>query len=158
MKQGGERLDELPANRMGDGDTALRRRLLQADDEADRGAEPVLTLNEDVGEADAAANEERRFAAPGVPLGHGGLKRQCPAHRILDVLEFDEGAVAHGLEEVAAMGGEGRPDDFQAHRRQFGQRPALVAFDMAGVPGNVERSQNRQLSRRHAHCQRSPIW
>ena len=81
MNEGGERLDELPADRMGDGDAARRRRLLQADDEADRGAEPVLTLNEDVGEADAAANEERRFAAPGIPLGHGGLKLDRPAHR-----------------------------------------------------------------------------
>ena len=104
---------------MGDGDAARRRRLLQAHDEADGGTEAVLALDEDVGEPDAAADGQRRLAPTGVALGHRRLERDRPAHRVLDIGEFDQGAVAHGLEKVAAMGGERRPDDLQPDRGQF---------------------------------------
>ena len=50
-----ERTRELPADGMGNGDAAGRRRLLQADGKAYRGAETVIALHDHVGERDAEA-------------------------------------------------------------------------------------------------------
>ena len=133
VELGGELLDELPAHRMGDGDAAGRRRLLQADDEADRRAEAVVALDEDIGERHAEPDPDRLVALVGVPLGHRLLEGDRPFDRVLDAREFDQRAVAHRLEEIAAMGGERRPEHLQADGSEREQRAALVRFDEACV-------------------------
>ena len=145
-------LDQLPADRMGDGDAAGRRRLLQADDEADGGAEAVVALDEDIGERDREAHLDGVVrVASGVAVGHRRLEGDCPAHAVLDIGEFDEAAVAHCLEHVAAVGAERRAQDAPANGGKLGERGALVPFDEARVAGHVERCQNRQFPRRWAH-------
>ena len=115
--------DKLPAHRMGDDDAARRRRLLQADDEADRGAEAVGALDENIRQGDGQAHLDRVVGwAAGVAVGHRRLEGDRPADAVLDVDELDEAAIAHGLEHVAAVGGERRPEDAAADRGKLGQR------------------------------------
>ncbi len=145
-------LGQLPAHRMGDDDAAGRRGLLQAHDEADGGAEAVVALDEDIGERDAEADLDGVRGCPaGIMVGHRRLEGDRPAHAVLDTGEFDQAAVAHGLEQVAVVGGESRAQDAQADGGQFGQRAALVPLDQAGVAGHVEACENRQFSRRRTH-------
>ena len=127
----GEVLDELPAHRMGNGDAARRRRLLQADGEAHRGAEAVVALDEDVGERHAEAGVHGPRAL-GIARRHPGLELDRPFDRVLDARELDEGAVAHGLEEVAAMGGDRRPEQSPPNAGEIGQRAALILVDEVG--------------------------
>ena len=145
-----ERTRELPADRMGDGDAARRRRLLQADGEAYRGAEAVIALHDHVGERDAEAGNHRPLARD-IARGHRALELDRPFDRGLDALEFDKGAIAHRLEDGAAMSGHGRPQDLAPDARQFNQRPALILIDEARETGHVDRGEHREPPWRTSH-------
>ena len=104
VELGGQFRRELPADGMGDGDAAGRRDLLEADDEADRRAESVLALDEDVGERDPEPGAMIGSPARGlVEFRHRGLEGDRPFDRVLDARELDQRAVAHRLEQIAGM-------------------------------------------------------
>ena len=133
---------------MGDGDAARRRRLLQADDESDRGAETVVALDEDVGEARRRPRTLMRVARSRLPSAITVWNSIAHSHAVLDARELDQGPVAHGLEKVAAMVGERRTEDVQAGSAQAAQRAALIRLDVAGKARHIERGEHRQAARR----------
>ena len=151
----GERLDQLPADRMGDGDSPRRGGLLQADDEAHRRAVAVVALDEHVGQPDADADQDGALA-PLIALRHLGLELDRPFDRVLDARELDQRPVAHGLEHVAAMLGDGRPEHVAAELGEVDQRAALVLLDEAREAGHIERGKHRQAAWCTAHRTTNP--
>ena len=152
-----EALDQLPAHRMGDGDAARRRRLLQAHDEADRRAEAVVALDEDVGErrcrrgpGSRSSPRSRCASAIGGLEGDGPADR-CPRHWGTRPAPPSPMVLNRLPPWVASVGRRMRRRMAASSR----QRAALVPLDEARVAGHVERGEDRQLSRRRTHPARS---
>ena len=74
-------------------------------------AEDVAVLDDDVAEIDADAELDALLRGDtGIALGHPALHRDGAAHRIDDAGEFDQQAVAGGLDDAAAVLGDVRVD------------------------------------------------
>ena len=72
------------------------------------------------------------------------LDRDRAAHRVDHARELDQGAVAHELDEAAAVLGEERLDQLPAQRLQPGERAGLVALHEPAVADHVGRHDGRQ--------------
>ena len=136
---------------MGYGDSARRRRLLQAHDESDRRAKLVVAADEDIGKAHADAHTDRVAAAHLVEFVHLRLERDRPLDAVLDAREFDQGAVAHRLEQVAGMAEDGGAQNAAAEARKLKQRLAFVTLDEPGVARDVQGREHGQFARGALH-------
>ena len=136
---------------MGNGDAARRRGLLQAHDEADRGAESVVAADEDIREPDADPHANRVASAHLVELVHLRLELDRPLDAVLDARELDQGAVAHRLEQVAGMADDGGAENVAAEARKLKQRLAFITLDEPGIARDVQGREHGQFARGALH-------
>ena len=97
-----EPVADLVAHRGRHADAAGFRHDFEPRGDVDAVAEDVVVLDDDVAEVDADAEDEapRRAACPVAPR-HASLEVDGAAHRVDDALEFDQHAVAGGLDDAA---------------------------------------------------------
>ena len=76
--------------------------------------------------------------------GHFALQFDGAAHRLDGAGKLDQHAVAGGLDEVAAMRGEGGLDKRLSDGLQPGQRALVIVPHQAAVVGDVRRQHRRK--------------
>src|SRR5262249_49092200 len=102
--------------------------------EPGRDVDPVAkndsAIDDDVAEVDANAKADAAllWCVP-IAVEHAALDFGGTAHRIHDVAEFDQHAVAGGLDDTAAIFGDLRVDEVTAVRLQPAER-ALFIFSL----------------------------
>src|SRR5262249_23077269 len=119
-------------------DATRCRDLLQASGDIDAITEDVIALGDDVAKVDTRTE---RDAAPSGTVGRRGAARRLhldrTAHSIDHAGEFQEQAVAGGLDDAASMAGDHRVDHLVPKRFQRRQGAALVAPHQPRVARNV---------------------
>ena len=80
----------------------------------------------------------------GIALDHPALNVDGAAHGVDDADEFDQHAVAGGLDDTAAVLGDLWIDQFLAMRFQLAERAFFVGAHQPAVAGNVGRENGGQ--------------
>jgi hypothetical protein len=90
-------------------------------------------------------------------VGHAALDFNGAAYRIHDAGELYQHAVARGLDDPAAMGGDRRVNEGPSDGLEPGQRAFLVSSHETAVPGDVRRQHSRQSPFDPLAGQRMPL-
>ena len=107
-------------------------------------------LDDDVADVDADAELDAPVLGLGrLALGDAVLDRDCALDRIDGARELDQRAVAHQLDNAAAVLGDQRLDELLAQRLQARDRAGLVGAHEPAVADHV-RGQNRRELAFHA--------
>ena len=119
-------------------DAAGRGNAFEARGDVDAVAMDVVAVNDHVAQIDADAE----FDAPlgrlrGIALGHRLLHAHGAGHRFDDAGEFEQEAVAGGLDDAAFVLGDLGVDQFAAQRLQAGQRAGFVLAHQPAVARNI---------------------
>jgi hypothetical protein len=130
--------------RGGNGDPARIRKLLEARRNIDALAQTIVSVDDDVAEVDADPNSDSPVLGDiGLPLGHLVLQYNGAFHRIDDARILGQEAVAHQLEDAAAMRRDLRREQLLAvglkAREDFGLVPlhkARVAHHIGSENGS----------------------
>ncbi len=98
----------------------------------------VVALNDHIAQIDA----DPEFDAPllghtGITLSHAALDRDGAFHRIDDAAEFDQGAIAHQLDDTPTVAFDLGVDEFGPVRLQGIERTDLVLAHQAAVADHV---------------------
>ncbi|MGY3156261.1 hypothetical protein ACVW0V_005401 [Bradyrhizobium elkanii] len=129
---------DLIADRAGNADAAGLGQRLQAGRDVDAVAEDVGTVNDHVAKIDADAKlHPARRRDVGVALRHPALNLGRAQHRIDDAMKFDQQAVAGGLDDAAAILGDGRIDQLDAMGFEARKGARLVSLHQAAIADHV---------------------
>ena len=103
---------DLPLRVIGNADAARLGDPFKARRDIDAVAEDIVVVDDDVADVNADAKfDPRVLRHVGVLLGHGALDFDRATRRIDGAREFDQHAVAGGLDDAAAMRGDGGIDE-----------------------------------------------
>ena len=121
-----------------DADPTRLGQLLKPCGEVDALAEDIAFLADHVAKANADPKANALRGGPSLlVLEHGLLHFDRGLHRFRSARKLDQGAVAHQLDDPAAMAGNDRLDHLLAQRLEAGQRTGLVLLDQARIADNV---------------------
>ena len=142
LAEGRERAAELAPevveDRAGDHDPAGLGELLEAGGDVHAIAVDVLALDDHVAEVDA--DPEANALGLGharLPLGHAALDRDRARHGVDDGGELAERAVAHQLDDAAAVLGDERLGQLLAVRLEAIEGAGLLTLHQPAVAGHV---------------------
>ena len=147
-------LADLVAHRARNTDATGLGEHFQAGRDVDAVAKDVVVLDDDVAEIDADAElHPARRRDVGIAPRHPALDLGSAQHRIDDAVEFDQHAVARGLDDAAAILGDGRIDQLDPMGLQTGERPRLVGLHQPAKADHVSGKDRREPSlwSRHVH-------
>ena len=120
---------EVVEGRAGDHDPAGLGELLEAGGDVHPVAVDVLALDDHVAEVDADPEADALgLGHARLPLGHAALDRDRARDGVDDAGELAERAVAHELDDAAAVLGDERLDELPAVRLEARERAGLVAL------------------------------
>ena len=145
---------DLIAHRARNTDAAGLGQHFQARRHVDAVAKDVVALNDHIAkiDADAKLHPPRRRDVD-IALRHPALNLGGAQHRIDDAVEFDQHAVAGGLDDAAAILGDGRIDQFDPMGLQTRKRTRLVSLHEPTVADHVSGEDRCEPSlwSRHIH-------
>jgi len=140
---------------------ARRRNLLQPGGDVDAVAQDVVAINDDVTQVNTDAEDYAPVLInAGVAFRHALLNFDHALGRIHHGGELQQQAIAHGLDDAAAMFGNLAVDHFRPVGPQTGQGPSLVHAHELGIADYVGGYDGRQpalCSLRHHSHQTMPI-
>ena len=145
---------DLIAHRARDADAAGLGEHFEARRDVDAVAEDVVVLDDHVAEIDADAElYPPRRRDVGVAPRHPALDLGSAQHGVGDAVELDQHAVAGGLDDAAAVLGDGRIDQFDPMGLETRERPRLVDLHQPTVADHVGGEDRREpaLGSRHVH-------
>ena len=124
-------------------------------------AENVVSVDDDVAEIDADAKFDGLTVGPRrVVVGHRRLNGERAFHRIHGAGKLDQRAVAHHLDDAAAVFGHGRIEARGPDVAQRRERSRLVGAHQPRIADNIGREDRREASRGsfvdHRPCSRRP--
>ena len=133
-----ELVADLVVRRARDADAAGLAQRFEAGGDVDAVAENVVAVDDDVADIDADPEHDPLVVRNlRVAPGHLALNIDRAGDRIDDTGEFDQHAVAGGLDDAPAVFGDAGIDDLPAMRLQGGDRADLVGSHQAAVAGHV---------------------
>ena len=133
-----EPVADLIAHRRGNADAARLRHRFEPRRHIDAVAEDIVVLHDHVAKIDADAIEQRpRRRHVAIAPRHALLKVDGAAQRFGDALEFDQHAVAGGLDDAALAFGDRRIDQLQPYRLQPSERSRFIDFHEPAVADDV---------------------
>ena len=152
-------LVQLLAHLARDADPARLGQAFEAGGDVDAVAVDVLALDDHVAQVHADP-ETDALRLRHVPLatGHALLDGDRAGDRVHDAGELDQGAIAHQLDDPAAVLGDQRVDELPPMRLQALERAGLVALHERRVADHVRRQDGGQppLDPRCRHRRPSP--
>ena len=137
----------LPLRVVGDANASGFRDPFEPRGDVDAIAKYVVVVENDV--ADVNANPEFDpfvLRHGGIPFGHAALDFNSTAHRIHGAGKLDQHAVAGGLHDPAAVGGDRGVDEGLSDRFEPSQRAFLIGSHEPAVPGDIRRQHRCQSS------------
>ena len=128
----------------GHADAAWFCHVFQARGDVDAVAENVAAVDDDVADIDADAVFDALVVGDaGVARGHGTLQVDGAAHGIDDTGEFDQHAVAGGLDDAAAVLRDLGIDQLAPVRLHLRERAFLVGAHQPTIAGDIGRKNGR---------------
>ena len=132
--------DHLVESGGGDHDAAGLGQAFQPGGDVDAVAVEIVAVDQHVAQVDADAKADALvLGSAGLPLHHAALDVDGAGDRLDHARELDQGAVAHELDQPAAMVGQQRVDQLGAMRLQAGQGRGLGRLHQPAVADHVGR-------------------
>jgi len=123
---------------MRDADAAGFGQRFEAGGDIDAIAENVALVGDDVAEIDADAEADAPVLCDlRLAVEHHPLDFDRAAHRVDDAGEFDQHAVAGGLDDAPSVLADFRIDQLAPVRLEAGERALLVGAHQPGIAGDV---------------------
>src|SRR3954447_21850202 len=136
----------LLAHRSRDADTARLCQAFQARRDVHRIAEKIPVLDDYVAEVDPDTKQDAPvFRDTGIALDHSLLGLDGPAHRLDRAGEFDQQAVAGGLDDAATVPGKTRVDQIAPACFEPGERSFLIRPHQARIAGDIGGNNRNEL-------------
>jgi len=105
----------------------------------------VALIDDDVADIDTHAKlNPTIFGNGGVALGHNALDFHGASHGVDSAREFDQGTVARGLDDTAAMLCDFRVDEFAPVRRERCESAFFVNAHKPAVSSDIGREDSGQ--------------
>jgi len=136
---------DLPVRVVGNADSTRLRNAFKSRCDIDPVPENVILIDDDVTDVDADAELDPQLPRyVDVVIDHCPLDCYCAARGVDGADEFDQHAVAGGLDNPAAMRGDRSINQRLTKRFQFGQRALFIATHQSTVAGDVCRQHRCQ--------------
>jgi len=133
-----ELVADLVAHHPADADSARLGQGFETGGDVDPIAVDVALVDDDVADINADAELDALFRGHAdVALGHPALQIDRAAHRVDDAGEFDEEAIAGGLDDAAAVFDDLGVEKLAPVALQCGERAFLVQPHQPRVAGNI---------------------